>query len=50
LGEDRYKKLVNFILRYIADMDIPIKRYVVDMLNLSPPNEPSSLSEELSFV
>ncbi|KAJ3536845.1 hypothetical protein NM688_g6780 [Phlebia brevispora] len=28
LGEDRYKPLVNFMLRYIADLDIPIKRYV----------------------
>lgn len=28
VGEDRYKPLVNFILHYIADMDIPIKRYV----------------------
>ena len=26
VGEERYKKLVNFILHYIADMDIPIKR------------------------
>jgi phosphomannomutase len=26
IGEDRYKVLVNFILHYIADMDIPIKR------------------------
>jgi phosphomannomutase len=26
VGEDRYKVLVNFILHYIADMDIPIKR------------------------
>lgn len=26
VGEDRYKPLVNFILHYIADMDIPIKR------------------------
>lgn len=26
LGEERYKKLVNFILHYIADLDIPIKR------------------------
>ena len=26
IGEDRYKALVNFILHYIADMDIPIKR------------------------
>ena len=28
IGEDRYKTLVNFILHYIADIDIPIKRYV----------------------
>lgn len=26
LGEDRYKTLVNFILHYLADMDLPIKR------------------------
>jgi phosphomannomutase len=26
IGEDQYKVLVNFILHYIADMDIPIKR------------------------
>ena len=28
LGEDKYKPLVNFILRYVADLDIPIKRLV----------------------
>jgi len=28
LGEDKLKKLINFSLRYIADLDIPIKRYV----------------------
>lgn len=27
LGEERYKVLANFILHYIADMDIPIKRF-----------------------
>jgi len=26
IGEDRYKPLVNFILHYIADLDIPVKR------------------------
>jgi phosphomannomutase len=26
LGEERYKPLVNFILHYIADLDIPLKR------------------------
>lgn len=27
VGEEKYKQLVKFILHYIADMDIPIKRY-----------------------
>ena len=26
LGETRYKALVNFCLRYIADLDLPVKR------------------------
>ena len=26
VGEEEYKKLVNFVLHYIADLDIPIKR------------------------
>ena len=26
LGEERYKPLVNFLLHYIADLDLPIKR------------------------
>ena len=26
IGEDRYKQLVKFILHYIADLDIPVKR------------------------
>jgi len=30
IGEDRYKKLVNFVLHYLADLDIPIKRYSRD--------------------
>ena len=27
LGEANLKRLINFSLRYIADLDIPIKRY-----------------------
>lgn len=26
LGEDKYKQIVNFCLRYISELDIPIKR------------------------
>jgi phosphomannomutase len=29
IGEDKYKTLVNFMLHYIADMDIPIKRSLI---------------------
>mmetsp|Transcript_4944 Transcript_4944/g.7549 ORF Transcript_4944/g.7549 Transcript_4944/m.7549 type:complete len:251 (-) Transcript_4944:20-772(-) len=41
LGEDKIKEIVNFVLRYIADLDIPIKRgtfieFRAGMLNISP--------------
>jgi phosphomannomutase len=26
VGEDKYKELVKFILHYLADLDIPVKR------------------------
>lgn len=28
VGEEQYKKMVNFILRYLSDVDIPFKRCV----------------------
>lgn len=41
LGQEKYKQLVNFCLRYIADLDIPVKtgtfvefRYVMIILGL----------------
>ncbi|KAJ3183223.1 Phosphomannomutase [Gaertneriomyces sp. JEL0708] len=41
IGEDEYKKLSNFILRYIADLDLPRKRgtfieFRNGMINVSP--------------
>ncbi|KAI8374312.1 eukaryotic phosphomannomutase [Radiomyces spectabilis] len=41
IGEEEYSKLVNFILRYIADMDLPKKRgtfveFRNGMVNVSP--------------
>ena len=41
LGEEKLKKLINFCLHYIADLDIPIKRgtfveYRSGMMNVSP--------------
>lgn len=28
LGEEKIKEFVNFVLHYIADLDIPVKRFV----------------------
>jgi len=41
LGEDKLKKLINWILRYFSDLDIPVKRgtfveFRQGMLNVSP--------------
>jgi phosphomannomutase len=41
LGEDNIKRLVNFILRYLSELDIPVKRgtfieFRNGMLNVSP--------------
>jgi phosphomannomutase len=41
LGEENVKEVVNFALRYIADLDIPVKRgtfveFRAGMLNISP--------------
>lgn len=33
VGEEKYKKLVNFILRYLSEIDVPIKRFVIRSLN-----------------
>ena len=50
LGEEKLKKLINWILRYIADLDIPIKRgtfieFRAGMLNVSPIGRNCSKSE-----
>ena len=29
LGEDKLKNFINFVLRYLADVECPVKRYVV---------------------
>ncbi|KAH8105017.1 eukaryotic phosphomannomutase [Phellopilus nigrolimitatus] len=54
LGEDKYKKLVNFILHYVADMDIPIKRgtfveFRNGMINVSPIGRNASVEERNQF-
>jgi phosphomannomutase len=50
LGEDRYKELVNFILRYLSELDIPIKRgtfveFRNGMINVSPIGRNASVKE-----
>jgi len=54
VGEDRYKPLVNFILHYIADLDIPLKRgtfveYRNGMINVSPIGRNASIAERNEF-
>jgi len=54
LGEDRYKALANFILHYIADLDIPVKRgtfieFRNGMINVSPIGRNASHEERDTF-
>lgn len=55
LGEERYKKLVNWTLKYLADIDIPIKRglfieFRTGMINVSPIGRQCSYEERLDFA
>jgi len=54
LGEDKYKELVKFILHYIADLDIPIKRgtfveFRNGMINVSPIGRNASVLERNEY-
>lgn len=54
LGEDNIKEIVNWTLRYIADIDIPIKRgtfieFRTGMLNISPIGRNCSRAERNAF-
>lgn len=54
IGEEKYQKLVNFILHYIADLKIPVKRgtfveFRRGMLNVSPIGRNCSYEERLEF-
>ncbi|KAJ3075585.1 Phosphomannomutase [Quaeritorhiza haematococci] len=54
LGEERYKSLCNFILKYIADLDIPMKRgtfieFRNGMINVSPIGRNCSHPERCDF-
>lgn len=54
IGEDQYKELVRWILHYIADLEIPIKRgtfieYRNGMINVSPIGRNASTAERNEF-
>ncbi|KAI1142750.1 eukaryotic phosphomannomutase [Hypoxylon sp. FL0543] len=54
LGEDKYKELANWTLRYIADLDIPIKRgtfieFRNGMVNVSPVGRNASTQERNEY-
>ncbi|WIA33551.1 hypothetical protein OEZ86_006675 [Tetradesmus obliquus] len=54
LGEDKLKRFINFVLHYIADLDIPIKRgtfieFRNGMLNVSPIGRNCSQEERDAF-
>ncbi|KAI5923370.1 eukaryotic phosphomannomutase [Camillea tinctor] len=54
LGEDPYKEFVNWVLHYIADLDIPVKRgtfveFRNGMVNISPVGRNASTQERRDF-
>ncbi|CAG8605795.1 4089_t:CDS:2 [Paraglomus brasilianum] len=54
IGEEKYQKLANFILKYIADLDIPKKRgtfieFRNGMINVSPIGRNASIAERNEF-
>jgi phosphomannomutase len=54
LGQEKLNKLLNFILKYVADLDIPIKRgtfveFRTGMLNVSPIGRNCSHPERIEF-
>ena len=55
LGEPAYKEFVAYVLHYIADLDIPIKRgtfveFRNGMVNISPIGRNASQQERLDFL
>lgn len=54
LGEERLKRLINFVLRYVSELDIPVKRgtfieFRKGMLNVSPIGRNCSQEERCAF-
>ena len=54
LGEEKYKRLARFCLRYIADLDLPVIRgtfieFRNGMINVSPVGRNASMKERYEF-
>ncbi|RKP31104.1 phosphomannomutase [Metschnikowia bicuspidata] len=54
LGDEKYNKLIKFILRYLADIDIPVRRgtfveFRNGMINVSPVGRNASNQERNEF-
>jgi phosphomannomutase len=54
LGEDKLKRFINFVLHYVADLDVPVKRgtfieFRAGMLNVSPIGRNCSQEERDEF-
>ncbi|KAA8576590.1 hypothetical protein EYC84_006689 [Monilinia fructicola] len=54
IGETQYKELVKFILHYVADLDIPVKRgtfveFRNGMINVSPIGRNASVAERNEY-
>jgi len=54
LGEEKYKRLVKFCLRHIADLDLPVMRgtfieFRNGMINVSPVGRNASMKERYEF-
>ena len=54
LGENKIKRFINFVLRYISDLDLPIKRgtfieFRNGMINISPIGRNCSQKERIEF-
>lgn len=54
IGEDKYKQLVRFILHYVADLDIPVKRgtfveFRNGMINVSPIGRNATVQERNDY-
>ena len=50
IGEEQYKKLAKFILHYIADLDIPVQRYVSCTVTRRDTNQAEELSLNSEMV